>query len=84
MEAVQPDDAAQEERRFESEFGIVHDAIAMVAAGGSRRVTVAGLTFGRELLFEASTLAREHQVALYPLVPLGGPGCDILVEAAPD
>jgi hypothetical protein len=83
MEAVNANDATQDERRFANEFGIVHDAIAMVAAGGSRRVTVAGLTFGRELLFEASALAHENQVALYPLVPLGGVGCDILVEAAP-
>jgi hypothetical protein len=84
MEAIRPDDAAQEERRFANEFGIVRDAIAMVSAGGSRRVTVAGLTFGRELLFDASAIARENGVALYPLVPLGGPGCDILVEAASD
>lgn len=82
MEAIRSDDDAQKERRFANEYGIVRDAIAMVAAGGSRRITVAGLTFGRELLFEASPLARENQVALYPLVPVGGPGCDILVEAA--
>jgi hypothetical protein len=84
VEAVQSDDAAQNERRFGNEFGIVYDAIAMVAAGGSRRVTVAGLTFGRELLFEAGAIARENGVSLYPLVPLGGAGCDILVEAASD
>jgi hypothetical protein len=84
MEPIRTDDPAQDDRRFANELGIVRDAIAMVSVGGSRRVTVAGLTFGRELLFEASALAREHQVALYPLVPLGGPGCDILVEAASD
>ena len=84
MEAIRSDDAAQDERRFGNEFGIVRDAFAMVAAGGSRRVTVAGLTFGRQLLFEASAIARENGVSLYPLVPRGGPGCDILVEAASD
>jgi hypothetical protein len=83
MEAIRTDDAGPDERRFANEFEIVRDAIAMVAAGGSRRITLAGLTFGRELLFEASALAHENQVVLYPLVPLGGPGCDILVEAAP-
>jgi hypothetical protein len=84
MESIRADDAAREERRFENEFGIVHDAIAMVAAGGSRRVTVAGLTFGKELLSEASDLARECRVTLHALVPLGGPGCDIVVEATPE
>ncbi len=60
---------------------IVRDAIAMVASGGSQRVTVAGLTFGRQLLAEATEFASTYGVVLCPLIAAGS-GCDIVVEAA--
>jgi hypothetical protein len=69
-------------RRIEYEQGLVESAIAMVAAGGSRRVTVAGIRFGEELLAEATRVARHSGVALRPLWNLGDGACDIVVEAS--
>ena len=45
----------------------MHDAIAVVAAGGARRVVVGGLRFGEALLDPASALAAAAGVKLVPL-----------------
>ena len=48
---------------------------------GPRRVTVAGIRFGEELLPEATRLARATGVEVRPVWGLGDAGCDIVVEA---
>lgn len=68
-------------RRIEYERDLVEGAIAMVAVGGSRRVTVAGIRFGEELLPEATSLGRGRGVVVRPLWSLGDGACDIVVEA---
>jgi hypothetical protein len=80
MEPIRAEDSAREERRYAHELDVVVDAIAMVAAGGSRRVTVAGLSYGREVLSEADELASSNQVSLHALLPVASSGLDILVE----
>ena len=67
--------------RIDYERDLVESAIAMVATGGSRRVTVASIRFGEELLAEASSLARGRGVRVRPVWGLGDGACDIVVEA---
>jgi hypothetical protein len=73
---------ASTQRRIEYEQDLVENAIGMVAAGGSRRVTVAGIRFGEELLPEATKLAGVMGVVVRPVWGLGDAGCDIVVEAS--
>jgi hypothetical protein len=61
-------------------MGLVSEAIAMVARGGSRRVVVGGLRFGEELLAPAGRLAAEAGVRLVPLWMPDDAGADIAVE----
>jgi hypothetical protein len=68
------------ERTLDQELGLVRDAIAFVARGGSRRVVVANLRFGDQLLARARQLAREARVRLVPLWMPDDAGADIAVE----
>lgn len=43
--------------KIERELGLIREAIAMVATGTSRRIVVASLRFGTELLPQAQTIA---------------------------
>jgi hypothetical protein len=72
---------ASTRHRIDYERDLIENAIAMVAAGGSRRVTVASIRFGEELLAEAASLARGRGVRIRPLWGLGDGACDIVVEA---
>jgi hypothetical protein len=69
---------------LEHEMTIVREAIAMVAGGGSPRVTVAGLHFGEALLVTARRLAIDHGVRVVPLWLPDDAGADIAVERIAD
>jgi hypothetical protein len=71
-------------RTLEREMSLVREAIAMVAGGGSPRVTVAGLRFGEALLLPARGLAAEAGVRLVPLWMPDDAGADIAVEPIED
>ena len=71
-------------RTLEREMSLVREAIAMVAGGGSPRVTVAGLRFGQALLLPARGLAAEAGVRLVPLWMPDDAGADIAVERIED
>ncbi len=68
-------------RAIERELNLVNGAIELVASGGSRRVTVAGLRFGEQLLSQIEPLARASRVNVRSLWSPNGPHCDIAIEA---
>jgi hypothetical protein len=66
---------------IDRELDLVESAIDFVLSGASRRVTVAGLRFGRQIL-AAPTIDRfRGRVRLEPLWRFDGSGCDITVLA---
>jgi hypothetical protein len=67
-------------RTLEQEFGLIRDAITLVASGGAQRVTVASLRFGDELLDAARRMAAKAGVRIVPLWSADERGTDILVE----
>lgn len=69
------------ERAIERELDLVSGAIELVASGGSRRVTVAGLRFGEQLLSQLEPRARASHVIVRSLWSPNGPNSDIAVEA---
>ena len=69
------------QRAIERELDLVNGAIELVASGGSRRVTVAGLRFGEQLLSEVEPRAQASHVIVRSLWSPNGPNCDIAVEA---
>jgi hypothetical protein len=71
-------------RTLEREMSLVREAIAMVAGGGSPRVTIGGLRFGEALLLPARGLAAEAGVRLVPLWMPDDAGADIAVERIED
>jgi hypothetical protein len=62
------------------ELMLTREAIALVAAGGSSRVVVAGIRFGESILDDAQRLALEAGVRVKPIRRAGGIGADLLVE----
>lgn len=71
-------------RTLEREARLVHDAIVMVASGRSRRVVVAGIRFGDQLIGPAQTMADEAGVRLVPLWTTDEAGADIAIERIAD
>ena len=71
-------------RALEREAGLVHDAIAMVASGRSRRVVVAGIHFGDQLIEPAREMATAAGVRLVPLWTTDEAGLDIAIERISD
>jgi hypothetical protein len=67
-------------RQLDLELKLISDAIAMVASGGSPRVTVAGLRLGDTLLEPARRLARGAGVRVVPKWGADESGVDIVVE----
>ena len=65
------------------ELELVRQAVAMVAAGGSRRVVVGNLRFGAELLPSAEELAATRGVRVVPIWRADDSGADIAVEGSP-
>jgi len=62
-------------------MALLREAIVLVARGGSRRVVVAGLRFGDQLLEPARRLAADQHVRIVPLWMPDDAGADIAVEA---
>ena len=65
---------------LKAEMDIVEGAILMVAAGHSTRVTLAGLTFGEELLPIADSLAAQRGVQVDRLWSADDAGADLIIE----
>jgi len=63
----------------EHQLDLVRSAIALLASGGARRVTLVGLTLTESTLREASALARAGGMLLRTA---HGIGSDITVEAS--
>jgi len=82
MHSSDPDNAVR--NQVDRELRLVTDAIAMVASGGSPRVTVAGLALGDAVLEPARQLAREAGVRIVPHWMADEAGVDITVEPEPD
>ena len=80
MNHANPAGAVQ--HQLERELRLVSDAIAMVAGGGSPRVTIAGLSLGDQVLEPARRLARQAGVRIVPQWTADESGVDITVERA--
>jgi hypothetical protein len=65
---------------LDREYGLVAEAILLVANGGSRRVTVAGLRFGHETIDACRALATARRVRLVRVPTASGHGPDVAVE----
>jgi hypothetical protein len=72
--------ASQAQGAIERELRMIENAIALVAAGGSPRVTVACLGLAEELLPTARTLAEVAGLRLVPLWHPDDAGLDIAIE----
>jgi len=64
--------------RLEHEEHLLRSSIALLAAGGARRVTLIGLTFGERMLPEAAPAAKKAGMVLRPI--RSATRCDITVE----
>ena len=66
---------------IDHELALVESAMALIEAGASTRVTLAGLRFGRQILEHSAVARFRGRVRLEPLWHLDGSGCDISVLA---
>ena len=64
---------------MERERRLVREAIALVAAGASPRVVVAGIRYGETLLDDARRMALEAGVRVNPIWRADQSGADIVV-----
>ena len=65
---------------LEHEFDLVRSAVALIAAGGARRVTLVGLPLDAQALRDVGSLIRANGMAMR--VMTGHLGCDITIEAS--
>jgi hypothetical protein len=65
---------------LDRELQLVREAIALVAGGGARRVTLAGLRFGNALVGPGSRLALEAGVRVTRLPTADDARVDLAVE----
>ena len=72
--------APSEEETVEYELELVRGAIAVVASGGARRVTLVGMEAVDHLLPGAQALAQGRGVTVHPVRREVGIGWDIAVE----
>lgn len=66
-------------RDLEHEFDLVRSAVALIAAGGARRVTLIGLPLDAQALREMGSLVRANGMSMRTMT--GHVGCDISIEA---
>lgn len=71
---------AEAESAIARELELVRQAVAMVAAGGSRRVVVGNLRFGAELLPSAQALGTARGVRVTPIWRSDDSGADLSFE----
>jgi hypothetical protein len=68
-------------RVLQRESRLVREAIALVASGGARRVVIAGLRFGDDVVDPARTAAGESGLRIRALGRTSGSGIDLSIEA---
>ena len=66
-------------RDLDHEFDLVRTAVALIAAGGARRVTLVGLRLDAQALREMGSLIRANGMSMRATT--GQVGCDIAIEA---
>ena len=67
-------------RVLQRESRIVREAIALVASGGARRVVIAGLRFGDEVIDPAQGAALEVGLRIQALGRTADDGIDLAIE----
>jgi hypothetical protein len=72
-----PEEAAPDS---EHQLDLIRSAVALLAAGGARRVTLIGLTLGSQALSEIGSFVRANGMAMRA-VP-GHVGSDVTIEAS--
>lgn len=65
---------------LEHEFDLVRSAVALLAAGGARRITLVGLPLDSQALREIGSLVRSSGMSMRAVK--GTAACDITVEAS--
>jgi hypothetical protein len=65
---------------LEHEFDLVRSAVALIAGGGARRVTLVGLPLDTQALRDVGSLIRANGMSMR--VMTGHLGCDITIEAS--
>jgi hypothetical protein len=65
---------------LEREFDLIRGAIALLATGGARRVTLVGLPLDHDALRQVDSLVRATGMVMRAVK--GHVGCDITVEAS--
>ena len=65
---------------LEHEFDLIRSAVALLAAGGARRVTLVSLPVDSQALREIGSLVRAAGMAMRAVS--GKVGCDITIEAS--
>lgn len=65
---------------LEHEFDLIRSAVALLASGGARRITLVGLPLDGQALREIGSLVRANGMAMRAVT--GHVGCDITVEAS--
>lgn len=67
------------EQRLEHEFDLIRSAVALLAAGGARRVTLVGMSFDERALSEAGFLVRGSGMVMR--AERGQDSWDVTIEA---
>ena len=65
---------------LEHEVDLIRSAVALLASGGARRVTLVGLPLDSQALREIGSLVRANGMAMRAVT--GHVGCDITIEAS--
>jgi len=73
---------AEVQRTIDREADLLTGAILLVASGGARSTTVAGLKLGEAAMAVVSAFATERGVILEPLWGADEAGCDVRVRPA--
>jgi hypothetical protein len=68
------------ERKLEHEFDLIRSAVALLEAGGARRVTLVGMSMDERAVREAGFLVRASGMVLR--AEKGRAGLDVTVEAS--
>lgn len=78
--AIDAFDTTVAEGAIAHELDLVRSAIALVAAHGAPRVSVANLRFGEQLIAEATRSAAESGVSLRRIWSPASPALDLIIE----
>jgi hypothetical protein len=68
------------EQKLEHEFDLIRSAVALLAAGGARRVTLVGMSMDEQALREAGFMVRASGMVMR--AERGQAGFDVTVEAS--